>query len=159
MLDTTRLVPALGALFAAVALSCAVQPAPTSGGNAGAGNAGGGGDCNAACQHYLGCKGINTADAYDQCLYDCAQENPSAEEVNAFVQLDCYTAIQAIEEGGDEGWEEDTGVDTQGACNDCQGCMWDGETCYSGHAAAGAGTTIECDACCCAEGGPAQRWD
>src|SRR5688572_1902956 len=108
----------------------------------------GGATCETACWHYLECKGLagNPA-AEHQCATECNARGVTQAELDQYVMLDCPTAIQVVEGGGETGAPA-TGDPGAGACNaDCHGCVWDGSTCYY-HAASGAGVVTECSACC-----------
>src|SRR5688572_27641437 len=133
------------ALLTAALAACVAQSQPSGAGPPPA--QGGGATCETACQHYTQCKGDPSL--YQECIPECQARQPTPAELDQFVTLDCASAIQTAEGGGGDG----QGQQPAGQCNaDCQGCVWDGSTCYSAHAAAGAGTVIECEACCCAKG-------
>ncbi len=113
--------------------------------------------CGAACAHYLECKGIDDEQQWTMCTNECQSSTELDPAVVAqYPSLDCATAIELVE--SNQGGAAESG-NQGGACNaDCTSCVWDGSSCYSNSMAA-MGTVIECEACCCAEGGPAPRWD
>ena len=115
--------------------------------------------CGAACYHYLNCKGIQDGNMHAQCVGESQARGVDPSQTYAFTQMDCATAIYTVESQMQQGGEGGQPQQQGGQCNaDCHGCVWDGSTCYY-HAASGAGVVSECDACCCAPGGPAKRWD
>ncbi len=149
----------LALLMSAVVAACVVQqqPQPQPAGGTG-GTDTYASDCGAACEHYLACKGIDDQAQWSQCTNECQSSTELDPAVVAeYPQYDCATAIQLVEGGG--GGEVEGGTEGSGTCNaDCTSCVWDGSSCYSNSMAA-MGTVIECEACCCAPGGPAPRWD
>jgi len=157
-----RILSIVGALVVILG-SAACVPPPQQGDPSTAGSSQASDDpsgCGAGCQHYLGCKGINDEQQWVACHDDCVAQNMDPALIAEFTQTDCATAIQMVEGGGMEGGEgqgEQQGG--TGACTaDCTGCVWDGSMCYH-HAMSMMGSTQECESCCCAEGGSAQRWD
>jgi hypothetical protein len=137
-------------------VACVPPPAEP----ANAGTAQQGGDpsgCGAGCDHYLGCKGITDQATWAQCNDECVAANMDPAVIADYTQTDCATAIQLVE--GEGGMQQGGEAPANGACTaDCHGCVWDGTECYY-NASAAMGATQACEACCCAEGGPAPRWD
>lgn len=160
MRSTLRLLVLAAAMLLCAASAVQQQPAQQPAAGGGGQTMGGGGSdptgCTDACLHYLQCKGSQDQAVFGQCVSDCRQMGANPADLFAYAQTDCATAIQIVEGGGGGGMQGGQ----QGACTaDCTGCVWDGTSCYYHATAVGAGSVSYCDACCCAPGGPAQRWD
>src|SRR5687767_3709226 len=107
----------MGTFLRNLVLACAVaaaagsavkqqqQPAP------GPAGAPAGATCESACWHYLDCKGLagNPA-AEGECVSECNARGVSQAELDQFVMLDCPTAIE-VAEGGGQGGDPGTGGD------------------------------------------------
>ena len=163
--DVARLL-VMGAAVALGAASAVQQQQQQQGqppGGAAQPGAPGGGEsaCAPACDHYFMCAGLAADEQQrSECIYSCEQQQFDPQQLAVYPTLDCATALEVVHgNGGGFGGGGAGGEAPAGACNaDCHGCVWDGSTCYY-HAASGAGIVSECAACCCAEGGPAKRWD
>lgn len=116
--------------------------------------AGSGGTCEAACGHYLECKGasMNTAQNRATCTTNCKGLGLKSSDLASFEQSDCATAIQMVEGNGQQ--QQANGSNSGGRPSECNGCVKDGDSCiwlsqsnwgqgpYSGAAAT-------CESYCC----------
>jgi hypothetical protein len=151
-------------LAAALALSSVACMAPVQGGSTtGSSSSKGaettatgteGATCDAACAHYLECKGAETADNQSQCVAQCNQLGVTQEQLASFVQSDCATAIATIENANNNSTTNDNGGNGGSTGSQCNGCVWDGSACmwYSQSdwgQGAYSGAASSCDASCC----------
>lgn len=107
------------------------------------------GTCEAACRHYLECKGIADPVASQSCLAKCAQAGYAPQVLASYVQTDCASAITIVEGAPAAG-----GSTGGSGSKDCQGCVWDGSSCIwmsSGNWGSGpySGASTACDPSCC----------
>jgi hypothetical protein len=113
------------------------------------------GTCEAACGHYLECKGaaMNTAQNRTTCTTNCKGLGLKSSDLASFEQSDCATAIQLVEGNGQQ--QQGTSSSSGGSKgSECNGCVKDGDSCiwlsqsnwgsgpYSGAAAT-------CESHCC----------
>jgi hypothetical protein len=100
------------------------------------------GTCDAACAHYLGCKGVYDVASQQVCTTSCNTMGYTPADLANFVLTDCVTAVQMVEGTSSGG--------TTGGSN-CSGCVWDGSACtwFSSSGAALSGLVQTCDAACC----------
>lgn len=128
------------------------NPHPTAG-RSGAAPPSVGGSCAGACRHLVACVGAGPADGA-RCLGDCQAAGYAPGFLKTFEQADCATAIaiaQALSGAGQQGQAQGL----PGKPSDCNGCVWDGDTCawYSqsnwGSNVAYSGAVMTCDSACC----------
>lgn len=99
-----------------------------SGGSKGTAAGGGtGGTCDAACGHYLQCKGFDNPSNRTECTNICANKGYTVQQLSDFTQADCASAIAAIE--GTPGGTKTGGGGGGGTGTDCADCQWDGQSC------------------------------
>jgi hypothetical protein len=104
----------------------------------------------------LQCFGQDTASSRASCNNECAQRQATTEQLAQVQGATCEQIAQYFQgqqQQGPYNFGAAGGAGAGGGCTaDCTGCVWDGSSCYHG-------TGLACDACCCAPGGPAPRWD
>ncbi len=111
----------------------------------------GAGSCAGACRHIVQCAGGTAADGA-RCLADCQATGYQPAFLAYVEQSDCPTTlaiVQALSGGGERG---SAGAPNRSA--ECDGCVWDGDTCawYSqGNWGQGpySGAVSECSPSCC----------
>jgi len=110
------------------------------------------GDCSRTCQHIVACAQAGAADAA-RCLNDCRNASYAPEFLLMVEQADCLTTLAIVQAlSGGQATEGGEGLPSRSA--DCNGCVWDGDTCawYSqsnwGHGAY-SGAVATCDNSCC----------
>jgi hypothetical protein len=108
------------------------------------------GTCDAACTYYLSCKGA--ASSYQaECVQSCTAQGYTSEDLAAVQQLDCTSAVEAIE--GSQPAAGGSGTGSSGSSGgggskgaDCFSCQHDGTSCiYIGPM----GGYSQCDPSCC----------
>ena len=112
----------------------------------------GGATCDAACGHYLECKGTDNAQNRATCTKSCEGMKVTEADLQSFIQSDCQTAIATVEGNGQQQQGSSSGGSAKGS--ECNGCVRDGDSCiwlsqsnwgqgpYSGAASS-------CEAYCC----------
>jgi hypothetical protein len=116
----------------------------TTSGGAGTGGTGPG-SCDSACAYYLGCKGTDSADNRTLCNQNCFTQGFTSQQLSGFVQLDCPSAIAAIEGGG--GTSSSSSSSSGSSGSDCNGCAWDGSACI--YLTGSGGNYVPCNRSCC----------
>lgn len=140
-------------LLGVVACSSSTGGTDTNGANGGAGAAGGASECASTCSYYLQCKGLD-ASYQTTCEQSCAQQQFTNAELSSYKQMDCPSAVAAIEShptpgGGSTSGGSTSGGSTSGGAKskDCDGCVWDGSSCI--YLTGSGGNYFACSASCC----------
>ncbi len=118
--------------------------------------------CEQSCQHLLTCANANTPADQQSCTEGCADGTPNVAELRQVSAMSCPDALAWLQQRSEQAQASGSGggaAPAGGACNaDCTGCRGDNDSCYNA-AMAAMGSTIPCDPCCCAPGGPAPTWN
>jgi hypothetical protein len=117
------------------------------------------GTCEAACDHYLECKGaaMNTAQNKATCTTNCKGLGLKSSDLASFVQSDCATAIQMVDgnAGQQQGSSSSGGSSSGGGRpSECNGCVKDGDSCIwlsqsNWGQGAYSGAAASCESYCC----------
>lgn len=110
---------------------------------------GGSGTCDAACAHYLECKGVDNTQNRAQCNQQCGALGLTSDQLANFEAADCASAVAAIDgpPGGSSGQTGTGGTSGTGGGTDCNGCTWDGSSCI--YLTGSGGNYFACDRSCC----------
>lgn len=125
----------LPAIFAAATLTLQIVACSGSSTGSGKGNGAGGPGpggpptCESACRYYLQCKGVD-ASYQGQCVQSCTADGYTPQQLGDLQQVDCPSAIAAVEGNKTGGGGTTSGSTSSGAAaTDCNGCQWDGQSC------------------------------
>lgn len=141
---------AAAALVVLGLVACSSSSAGSDG--AGGGAAGGASECPSTCTYYLQCKGLDSTNQ-QACEQSCAQQQFTNAELSSYKQMDCASAVAAIESHPTPGGTSSGGTSSGGTSSggtkpkDCDGCVWDGSSCI--YLTGSGGDYFACNASCC----------